>query len=548
MIRLVALLLCFLLVFYGAPPVQADISPEDQYILNNCENYIIQNQSDSLTSDHYYNYETYVDSFSNGSPGSVALDQLTVMSDMLLDVSYEPGTDDYIEALSNMIALSDADSVYDNAEQTRLDNLMTGADYLLDAKDILCDSLAVVPSKYLNVDQQAIVEAIDNLNNVCGNAEDAIAMISNLEVALESYSNYDQFLAGIEENSSGELKEAAQIMRQSLGELTSYMLDSYSKWTAESAGTVASSVFDVIEPTVLEDLKDILPIDFLSQMSDIWQLEKDASLLAGNLLFGLENAADRTREMVALSQISDAMDKQLAQQEEAFLKAMGNGSATPEMVCQYMNTLNYYRSNRSRGEYCLYSLLTEDAQLLSALYDRTTTDEWYQSLLYFLYKNELRTDAITADPSETEMNVYLVFNGVADSYQEAAAFCESIGGHLATISSAAENQYLYSVITNSGYDSAYFGLYEASKDNWVWVTGEPVTFTFWGGREPNNEGGDEDYAMFYYKYSNGSWNDGDFGGSTAGKHRTFICEWESEEAFVEYWYQTHEAEKSHPVP
>ncbi|WRK53233.1 hypothetical protein SD457_24625 [Coprobacillaceae bacterium CR2/5/TPMF4] len=31
--------------------------------------------------------------------------------------------------------------------------------------------------------------------------------------------------------------------------------------------------------------------------------------------------------------------------------------------------------------------------------------------------------------------------------------------------------------------------------------------------------------MFYYKYSDGTWNDGDFGHQTVNSNAAFICEW-----------------------
>ena len=35
--------------------------------------------------------------------------------------------------------------------------------------------------------------------------------------------------------------------------------------------------------------------------------------------------------------------------------------------------------------------------------------------------------------------------------------------------------------------------------------------------------------MFYYKFPDGTWNDGDFGNLTVGKDTTFICEWGTKE-------------------
>ena len=45
-------------------------------------------------------------------------------------------------------------------------------------------------------------------------------------------------------------------------------------------------------------------------------------------------------------------------------------------------------------------------------------------------------------------------------------------------------------------------------------------------KKPNMESKNEDYAMFYYKYTDGTWNDGDFGRYTANSGKAFICEWD----------------------
>lgn len=77
-------------------------------------------------------------------------------------------------------------------------------------------------------------------------------------------------------------------------------------------------------------------------------------------------------------------------------------------------------------------------------------------------------------------------------------------GHLATITSAAENQWIFDNITNRNYYLG--GTDENSEGNWEWVTGEAWDFTNWSPGEPNNccvNG--EHYLQFWH--GNGSWND-----------------------------------------
>ncbi len=129
--------------------------------------------------------------------------------------------------------------------------------------------------------------------------------------------------------------------------------------------------------------------------------------------------------------------------------------------------------------------------------------------------------------NEYEGHRYEVFDNGLD-WDGAKKYCESLGGHLATISSKEENDFIYELMIDSGYTSAYFGLTDEDEEGtWVWVNGEPVEYTNWHSGEPNSENTNEDYAMFYWKYTDGTWNDGDFGGKTNSGGTAFICEWDS---------------------
>lgn len=140
-----------------------------------------------------------------------------------------------------------------------------------------------------------------------------------------------------------------------------------------------------------------------------------------------------------------------------------------------------------------------------------------------------------AQTQSPQINSYEVFNNGISSWDVAEEYCESLGGHLATLTSQEENDYVYQIVRNAGYTNAYFGLTDKDVEGtWVWVTGEAVSYTNWHSGEPNHENSNEDYAMFYFKYSDGTWNDGDFGGRTVSGGTAFICEWDTEEAYNTY--------------
>lgn len=144
-----------------------------------------------------------------------------------------------------------------------------------------------------------------------------------------------------------------------------------------------------------------------------------------------------------------------------------------------------------------------------------------------IHYNSSESDNVDTD---WQSHRYKVFDSVASKWEEAENYCKSLGGHLATISCQEENDFIYQLMIDAGYRSAYFGLTDSGNEgNWKWVTKEPVLYTNWHLGEPNSENGNEDYAMFYYKYSDGTWNDGDFGGHTVNGGTAFICEWDNGE-------------------
>jgi len=121
---------------------------------------------------------------------------------------------------------------------------------------------------------------------------------------------------------------------------------------------------------------------------------------------------------------------------------------------------------------------------------------------------------------------YMVYQGVASTFEDAVKYCEGLGGHLVVINDEEENIAVYNYIKSLGIENAYLGYSDFEKEGvWKWY-GDESQYTNWHQNEPNSENNYEDYAMFYYKYKDGSWNDGDFGRHTVNGETNFICEWE----------------------
>lgn len=96
------------------------------------------------------------------------------------------------------------------------------------------------------------------------------------------------------------------------------------------------------------------------------------------------------------------------------------------------------------------------------------------------------------------------------TWAQADADARRRGGHLAVITSAAENQEMLAALpANPGLDAVWIGgTDEGTEGQWRWITGESFVFQNWNGGEPNNFAGVEHRLMLYrFAGGNGLWND-----------------------------------------
>lgn len=89
-------------------------------------------------------------------------------------------------------------------------------------------------------------------------------------------------------------------------------------------------------------------------------------------------------------------------------------------------------------------------------------------------------------------------------WQKVAAYCRSLGGTLACITSAQENKVVASMVSSYGKPCWIGGNSLESVGKFVWETGEAFSYTNWNTGEPNNKGGNQ---RFIRMYPNGLWDD-----------------------------------------
>jgi formylglycine-generating enzyme required for sulfatase activity len=95
------------------------------------------------------------------------------------------------------------------------------------------------------------------------------------------------------------------------------------------------------------------------------------------------------------------------------------------------------------------------------------------------------------------------------TWDEAKAKAETMGGHLATLTSKEENEWILKNVKRTWSDNAHFwigGSQNPKNKNgkWTWVTGEPMDMNLWGGQGPDGSGG---ALAVYYPYGPPCWDD-----------------------------------------
>jgi hypothetical protein len=142
------------------------------------------------------------------------------------------------------------------------------------------------------------------------------------------------------------------------------------------------------------------------------------------------------------------------------------------------------------------------------------------SLAMFLFLSGATNAATITGPIINPSNGHAYYLLGEQSWTASEAEAVSLGGHLATVRSAAENEWIYSVFGNYGgiNRNLWIGLNDVAQEgNFVWVSGEPVTYLNWAPfGEPNNTYYDfrsESYVHLWksglpepYR-AGGTWND-----------------------------------------
>lgn len=134
-----------------------------------------------------------------------------------------------------------------------------------------------------------------------------------------------------------------------------------------------------------------------------------------------------------------------------------------------------------------------------------------KKLMSMLAAAALCAGAANAAPVQWAVNGhwYEAVSAPGVTWSQANAAAQAAGGYLATLTSKAENDFVYGAVAVAD-QPLWLGATQAAgvsdvADGWSWVTGEVWAFTNWAPDEPNNPIGTET-ALSFAGFSPGNWN------------------------------------------
>ena len=125
-------------------------------------------------------------------------------------------------------------------------------------------------------------------------------------------------------------------------------------------------------------------------------------------------------------------------------------------------------------------------------------------------------------------NTYVLFDK-STTWQSAKAYCESLGGHLATVTSEDEWSAISALCKNNGIIKSYYigATDEGTNGTWRWITDEAwnADLAKWSSGNPDNWHGIQEHALIWHVDDTPDWDDV----QEAYIYSGFVCEFEGED-------------------
>lgn len=346
-----------------------------------CNDYV-----NGLVNSSNFGYAKMVDKIKSDVPVQLALG----LADKFIDTGTAPDEKTYTDVLVNIMVTSDLAYASELKNQYMISNRKNVKSYVKDFAGMAEKSISVILHENSGITKfdDEISTAVDALSTLIDSTDNLIESLSNLQTVMQDYSDYDQFLALVENKSSGALNLAANKLRTAMSNATKTRLNSYidldnknfEQWTENYYDDLLFSAIKGTEEYKTDDTTKFFVdesenlLSNISYLKDSWELGTLIGKTIGNITVGGEDMIMRLHEMFAVKEISDILGEEV-------IDAKYYGDCELTTYETFKSYVKYLANCRIRGEYCVYSIIAVDSGLLKwANYDSVQkAEEWYKS-------------------------------------------------------------------------------------------------------------------------------------------------------------------------
>lgn len=410
---------------------------------------------------------------------------------------------DYYEILMEGMVLTDLDeSKTEYASELTFDNLHALADAEFE-KEIMRKAV-VDRLAGRSPGMESLRDDLNNITNLIKNGTETgyewAESMSVFEVMAETYADFDNLLTTISANSEGALKEQADVLLAEAKKAMQIRLKTYQGFSNATRSDydvrwLNAVFFDAAKASedYANDAEFARMIDEAERLFGLVSIRQDMKQNIASMTTlpqpELTSCMHSVSELIAQAQIDRILEQTIYALAGQIQKEQSAGTLKETTGEAYIAYSKYLLFGRMHGEYLLHGLVSTDKGMRQWFTENVGTDivSWYDTKSANLLN--MRSDLLKIHESDLESyegHSYLCVDS-GKTWEEAKAFCESMGGHLVCINTEGEQKFIESVIKDGSMHQYWLGGY-ASGESYVWITGEEFAYTNWDVKQPGGEG------------------------------------------------------------
>lgn len=421
----------------------------------------------------------------------------------LTGISFEVDAADYYEILLEELVLMDLDeSKTEYASELTFDNLQAYVNAEFE-KEIMRKALVnrlAERSDGMGALQDELNTVTTTIKNETDSGYEWAESLAVFEVMAENYADYDNLLMTISQNSQGDLKEQADALRAAAKTAMRIRLETYRGFQNATRSDYdvrwLNAIFFDAAKASEEYRSDPAFAGMIDEAQRLFGLVSIRQDMKQNIAAmtelpqaDLESCLHSASELAAQGEIDQILERAVYTLIGQIGKEQSAGTLRRASGETYIACSKYLLFGRMHGEYLLRGFVSTGDDTREWFRESTGTDvvSWYDAKSSNLLN--MRSDLLKVHESELETyegHTYLCVDS-AKTWDEAKTFCESMGGHLVTVTSEGEQKFLESIVKNGDKHQYWLGG-KAAEDGYAWITGEEFSYTNWDKDEPGGSG------------------------------------------------------------